>query len=144
MKILGTCKSPFIRRTLAALTLCLTSVTAGCGGDEVGYTYFDVTMEIDSKSVDDNTRKRIASCALLVEGDDQDEESIRCPFAETQYKLGTANFSTNIKEGRIRFVLTARNSNGTVIAEGKSSFISFQQGEDGEAKVVAVLVADEK
>ena len=118
------------RKQVAALALALVATSTvtgaalvGCS-DDTEYAYFSVRISL-SAAIDDDTRLTIASCALTVEGDDQDYTALPCTLNRVPYELGTAEFSTNKKRGQLKFVAVMRNLNNEPVARGESDFVAI-------------------
>ncbi len=123
------------------LLLCSSAATLSGCDEEKSYSYFFVKMDLDPQTVDDEVRVRVASCALLVEGSDQDQVAIpRCRLGATPYDLGTADFSSEARTGMVRFVIKAFNFDGKVMAEGASAYVGVVPNRPVSTMVTASLV----
>lgn len=117
----------------AALTL------AGCGS-EIEYAYFSVQVSIDRATVPDELRRKIASCVLVVEGDDTDFVSLPCTLNSVPYELGKAEFSTDERRGQLVFTAIMRDLNGVDLARGSSAPVAIVPNVNLETSVVAKAV----
>lgn len=130
-------------RWLAPASVCLGLALGALGltscADAVTYAYVSVQISIDPVTVNDDLRKTIASCTLVVQGDDDDFEALPCTFNQTPYNLGVAEFSTNKRRGQLVFVATMRGLNNDVVAQGMSPPVAIVPGMTATS-VMAVAV----
>ena len=127
-------------RPLGAALLAVVAPFAlsGCA-DDTTYTYFAVEVSIDRASVDDDERRTIASCSLTVSGDDEDAAALPCAPNRVEYKLGTADYSTDKESGTLRFKVIMRNLKDEVVAEGESQPVAIVSNTNGTPIPVTVV-----
>ncbi len=131
------------QRLLFQASICVAMALSALGltscADPVTYAYLAVQISIDPVTVSDDLRKTIASCTLVVQGDDEDFVALPCTFNQTPYNLGVAEFSTNKRRGQLVFVAIMRDLNQAVVAQGMSPPVAIVPGMTATS-IVAVAV----
>lgn len=126
-----------LSHTPLALACAALVAFASCA-EETRYAYFEVNVQIDAQTVDDDLRRTIASCALIVEGDDEDAVSLPCTLDAVPYSLGVAEFSTNRERGQLIFTALMRNLDNQIVARGSSPPVAIVPETRTPTTVVAV------
>jgi hypothetical protein len=115
---------------LVALSAC---------GSEVTYSYFNVKVDIDQATVNDDLRRKIASCGFIVSGDDYGQVTLNnCELMRVPYNLGTVDFSTSRSRGTLQFKAVMWGLNREVLAEGTSVAVAIVPNSTTNTSVLAV------
>lgn len=129
--------APFL---CAVLLLALTSVALPSCADDTTFAYFNVKVDIDPVTVDDDLRRKIASCGLFVSGDDNDQQTLPCTLNSVPYSLGVVDFSTSASRGTLVFTVKMLDLNRQPIAVGSSQPVAIVPENTTQTAVVAVSV----
>ena len=109
-----------MNRRLALLSVLAPLALAGCTKD-ITYSYFVIELRIDTTSVDEELLNRVAAASLEVTGADLDNVDLgwRQGF-ENPNAIGTAEWSTSVESGEVKFVFTGYDFNRNAIIRGES------------------------
>lgn len=129
------------RAAVAGVLGLLAAATLPACGSEVTYSYFNVKVDIDPASVDDDLRRTIASCGIFVTGDDADQVSVPCTLTKVPYALGIVDFATSRKRGTLTFTAIMMDLNRGEIAKGTSGPVAIVPNSTTQTSVLAVKVA---
>ncbi|MDX2019078.1 MAG: hypothetical protein SF187_02475 [Deltaproteobacteria bacterium] len=131
--------APFLRLLAMAAGVTGGAFLPGCTED-TEFAYFNVKVDIDPNSVDDDLRRKIASCGLFVTGDDNDQQTLPCTLNGVPYSLGVVDFSTSASRGKLVFTVKMLDLNREPIAVGSSSPVAIVPNTTTQTAVVAVSV----
>ena len=108
--------------------------------NETNFAYFNVKVDIDPTTVDDELRRKIDSCSFFVSQDDNDYENLPCTLTKVPYSLGVVDFSTSASRGTLVFTVKMLDLNRQPLAAGSSPPVAIVPNTTTQTAVVAVAV----
>jgi len=114
--------------SLGGALLVLSLAAAGCEKNST-YTYFNIDVTLDQRTISNDLLDTISACAALAATPMRtDTADLRCMRHKIQPHLGTFQYTTSLTSGAITFSVIMTSFDGTQVAQGQTAPIGIVPG----------------